>query len=218
MRAIDADALKEDCKRYLGTLNPDKDGKECTRIHWLIGVLENAPTIDPEPCEDTVSRKAAIDALMEEVRLVDGYYVENDEVIDKDDAIEAIRLLPSAQSEPCEDAVSREAVSSWLKQYGQDVLHGKYKFSLMYIWKNLMDLPSVQHEQHWIPVSERLPDEYGEYLVTKHTIGWNCEEYVSNDIAYFDNDGFHKADMVIAWMSLPEPYRAERRTDELGDK
>ena len=167
MRLIDADALGEDCKRYLGTLNPDKDGKECTRIHWLIGVLENAPTIDPEPCED---------------------------------------------------AVSREAVSSWLKQYGQDVLHGKYKFSLMYIWKNLMDLPSAQPEQRWIPCSERLPDEYGEYLVTKHTIGWNCEEYVSNDIAYFDNDGFHKADIVIAWMPLPEPYRSERRTDELGDK
>ena len=76
-----------------------------------------------------------------------------------------------------------------------------------------MDLPSVQPEQQWIPVGERLPDEYGEYLVTKHTIGWNCEEYVSNDIAYFDNDGFHKADTVIAWMPLPEPHRAERRTD-----
>lgn len=48
MRLIDADALTEDCKRYLGTLNPDRDGKECTRIHWLIGVLENAPTIEPE--------------------------------------------------------------------------------------------------------------------------------------------------------------------------
>ena len=54
--------------------------------------------------------------------------------------------LSPAQPEPCEDAVSREAVSSWLKQYGQDVLHGKYKFSLMYIWKNLMDLPSAQPE------------------------------------------------------------------------
>lgn len=48
---------------------------------------------------DTISRQAAIDALLEEVRLVDGYYVENDEVIDKDDAIEAMRLLPSAQPE-----------------------------------------------------------------------------------------------------------------------
>ena len=56
----------------------------------------------PEPCEDTVSRQTAIDALLKEVRLVDGYYVENDEVIDKDDAIEAIRLLPSAQPEPCD--------------------------------------------------------------------------------------------------------------------
>ena len=73
----------------------------------------------------------------------------------------------------------------------------------------LNDLPSVQPEQQWIPVGERLPDEYGEYLVTKHTIGWNCEEYVSNDIAYFDNDGFHKADMVIAYMPLPEPYKTK---------
>ena len=47
---------------------------------------------------DLIDRQAAIDALSKEVRLVDGYYVENDEVIDKDDAIEAIRLLPSAQA------------------------------------------------------------------------------------------------------------------------
>ena len=45
------------------------------------------------------------------------------------------------------DLISRQEVSDWLKQYGQDVLHQKYKFSLMYIWKNLMDLPSVQPER-----------------------------------------------------------------------
>ena len=65
MRLIDADALREDCKRYLGTLNPDKDGKECTRIHWLIGVLENAPTIEPEPCEDAISRQRLLNDLKE---------------------------------------------------------------------------------------------------------------------------------------------------------
>ena len=48
---------------------------------------------------DLIDRQAAIDALSKEVRLVDGYYVENDEVIDKDDAVEAMRLLPSAQPE-----------------------------------------------------------------------------------------------------------------------
>ena len=66
--------------------------KDVTRL------LSLSPS-QPYSCEDAVSRQAAIDALLKEVRLVDGYYVENDEVIDKDDAIEAIRLLPSAQPE-----------------------------------------------------------------------------------------------------------------------
>ena len=47
--------------------------------------------------DDTISRQAAIDALLEEVRLVDGHYVENDEVINKDDAVDALKRLPYAQ-------------------------------------------------------------------------------------------------------------------------
>ena len=46
MRLIDVDALIDDCKKYLNSLNPSRDGKECTRIHWLIGILSNAPTIE----------------------------------------------------------------------------------------------------------------------------------------------------------------------------
>ena len=42
-----------------------------------------------------------------------------------------------------DEYIRKQDVSDWLKQYGQDVLHGKYKFSLMYIWKNIMDLPSI---------------------------------------------------------------------------
>ena len=72
-----------------------------------------------------------------------------------------------------------------------------------------MERSSQYYNNGWIPCNEMLPDEYGEYLVTKRTFGWNCEEYVSNDIAYFDNDGFHKADMVIAYMPLPEPYKTK---------
>ena len=56
MRLIDADALIDDCKKYLNKLNPSRDGKECTRIHWLIGILSAAPTIEPEqrwiPCSE----------------------------------------------------------------------------------------------------------------------------------------------------------------------
>ena len=81
--------------------------------------------------------------------------------------------------------------------------------------REIKALPSAQPEPHWIPVSERLPDDLGDYLVSIKRIGWNMEEYVENDIAYWDDlEGFHKADEVLAWMPLPEPYRAERRTDK----
>ena len=55
MKLIDSDALIDDCKKYLNTLNPSRDGKECTRIHWLIGILSNAPTIESMrwiPCSE----------------------------------------------------------------------------------------------------------------------------------------------------------------------
>jgi len=104
----------------------------------------------------------------------------------------AVRAL--SQPEPCEDAVSREAVSSWLKQYGQDVLHGKMKFSLMYIWKNLMDLPSAQPEithcnscKHWTQSTGKMKG-YG--------LG-RCD--------------FHDADLVTCNGFC---YWAERRNDE----
>ena len=69
--------------------------------------------------------------------------------------------------------------------------------------------PTVEAEPVWIPCSERLPEDFGEYLVTKKAIGWNCEEYNSIDIAYFDNEGFHKATKVLAWRPLPEPYEGQ---------
>ena len=84
-----------------------------------------------------IDRQAAIDALTE---YGNGQVV----YISVEEAVRRIEQLPPAQAESCEDTVSREAVSEWLKQYGQDVLHEKYKLSLMYIWKNLMELPSVQ--------------------------------------------------------------------------
>lgn len=65
------------------------------------------------------------------------------------------------------DYISRQNVSNWLKRYGQDVLHGKYKFSLMYIWKNLMDLPSAdvvpvircKDCKHYYFADNRIPQE-----------------------------------------------------------
>lgn len=88
-----------------------------------------------------------------------------------------------------------------------------------------------QPEQRWIPCSERLPEEYGEYRITwttsaskKHFVGdseyevtgewddkrndfkgeWLLDDYIK---AYPDVK-------VIAWKPIEEPYMEEDETDE----
>ena len=68
--------------------------------------------------------------------------------------------------------------------------------------------------QQWIPCSERLPEKLGDYLVSVKRHGWNCEEHIENDIAYWDDlEGFHKVDEVLAWMPLPDCYQGENAND-----
>ena len=110
------------------------------------------------------------------------------DLISRDDAIRAMLRLE------CED----------IETYGAKIPEG---FDADPAVKALKTLPSAQQ---WIPVTERLPDSFGDYLVSVKSIGWNYEEYVVNDIAYWDSsEGFHKADEVVAWMPLPEPYKEE---------
>ena len=58
----------------------------------------------------------------------------------------------------------------------------------------------------WIPVSERLPEESKRYVVaTKY-----------NDVMtdFYTGEGFLQGDDIIAWMPLPEPYKAESEDKE----
>ena len=59
----------------------------------------------------------------------------------------------------------------------------------------------------WIPCSERVPEEPGDYLVqidgTRMMIGhWN-------DGVFRFNSWFIASDRIIAWRPLPTPYRPE---------
>jgi hypothetical protein len=63
--------------------------------------------------------------------------------------------------------------------------------------------------QRWIPCSERLPERYDNYLITTGEgdtdIGTFSQEFKRWYIC--DADGFKRAEYVLAWCQLPEPYK-----------
>ena len=89
---------------------------------------------------------------------------------------------------------------------------------------------STRDNDGWIPVDDRLPEEYGEYLVTivpsegylwaKRIIA-NFSDlmgivkkpiFYTGEVGKIDFEDI--TDMVIAWRPLPEPYRPERSEGE----
>lgn len=82
---------------------------------------------------------------------------------------------------------------------------------------DIMRFPSAQPEQRWIPWdSERLPDNSGTYIVTAYD---GAKERVTfamyqKRLKRWELTGARAYWRVLAWMPLPEPYRAERRTNE----
>ena len=94
---------------------------------------------------------------------------------------------------------------------------------------NAPTVDPVKHG-HWIPVTERLPEVNGRYLVTRglNACGSLWERiYIANysdlmglkskRIWWQGNVGksdFERLDDVVAWMPLPKPYKGERKEDE----
>lgn len=89
----------------------------------------------------------------------------------------------------------------------------------------LANLPSAQPEPQWIPVEERLPkqNEMVLIMIIRKDERYNKIPFISigyiswnNTVWWCAHDGDCKSANVevLAWMPLPEPYRAERRTDE----
>lgn len=74
-------------------------------------------------------------------------------------------------------------------------------------------------EQKWIPCSERLPEEYGNYLATMDDGDvQECSYSPEKDKPYFrggwstcDADGITFLDIaeVVAWKTMPKPYKGE---------
>ena len=100
-------------------------------------------------------------------------------------------------------------------QKGHEEYNKAWNDGVKAYWNGLKELPS---ELEWIPCSERLPKEYGWYLITTNE--------GSVDIATFDDgknahaawsgcdaEGFYlfalRGIEVIAWQPLPEPYKED---------
>lgn len=60
----------------------------------------------------------------------------------------------------------------------------------------------------WIPVSERLPSKYGNYLVAVKS--WDeTASIIYYDVDHYGPDWLHdeRRKKVVAWIPLPEPYQ-----------
>lgn len=126
---------------------------------------------------------------------------------------EALELaIKALEQEPCDDVVSREAA---IKHLTKARMLGDSR-PMTEIFAELP--PVTQKSGVWIPVSERLPEDY------KTVIASVDRGYVYPEARYSKEDGWEWAyeaganywpkieSDVIAWMPLPDPYEPQERS------
>ena len=92
-----------------------------------------------------------------------------------------------------------------MKENVIDKTDGYYEYQVKQYHAWIDAQPTV--EPKWIPVSEKLPETKGTYLVSTE-----FENYVFVETAYYQEGKFLNDDElvcegVLAWMPLPEPYK-----------
>lgn len=114
-----------------------------------------------------------------------------------------------------DDPISRQAAIDALKEWYDGMIVSSFRG----IEKTIRALPSVQPEPHWIPVTERLPEDGAVCLVTfptgtVMTSSWhedteynNGFDMILHGISSDPDDNRVINYGVIAWMPLPEPYK-----------
>lgn len=159
------------------------------------------------------------------------YYLQNHTDDYSEESHTAMMMAVKAlEQEPCEDAISRQAVQDYIAKYLSQYLYNDVREAVEVIDEYIGELPSVNPQSktgHWIPVSERLPDDRDWYLgiFRESDTGWInplpfvCD-YVGHETKATTKEhwilrGFTDRDEhidyyfnleCVAWMPLPKPY------------
>ena len=180
MRLIDADKLKRKAQK-VGTeaWKMNLTAKVETTLNQFIDWIDEQPTIQPEKAQ--LSKESATSDLISRQAVLD--------------ALKEHRALY------CDNTPETFSKLSHVEKSRVDELDTAIA--------TLVNLPTIQPEPHWIPVSERLPEKSANYLVT---VRWYREDDIEISVYEYNawhkewNDGESCGQRVIAWMPLPTPY------------
>lgn len=114
-----------------------------------------------------------------------------------------------------QDAVSE--IDEWIQMATGNGTDMAIKDFLSFLKERIESLPSAEPKTGWIPVSERLPEKDGSYLVCMNwdyrnmdvlmwADGWNCIRLINDKV---DRKSEIDGEKITAWMPLPIPYREE---------
>ena len=149
---------------------------------------------------DLISRQDAMNAIQKRADEIDSVYSAFWEGLKI--AQDIVEKVPSAELEEhewCHDC----------KEYDQEK-HCCHRWTK--VIRNTVEEIKTKYWR-WIPVTEALPEEKGEYLVSYHPCHWNTvSEKVLVGMDTFKGKttwAKKKYQKVIAWMPLPEPWRGE---------
>ena len=127
------------------------------------------------------------------------------DLINRQDAIDALKICGN----------NEDGVNCYKCPIRDEQWNGAWQDDETNCYTKLMrdsaELLSAQPEPHWIPCSERLPEESGKYLVSvldgvgrRTTVAPYQSRYkawtLTGRMAYWK---------VVAWMPLPAPYRED---------
>ena len=137
---------------------------------------------------------------------------------------ETVRMaIQALDQQPCEDCISREDLKRKLQEEHDLYVNAYGGFSNLPLKEKarvdeitsciaeVVNMPSVYSQPktgHWISVSERLPEES-----LNSVIGWDAYRercvFVQYIDGHFQITGSDESFDIVAWMPLPEPYKAE---------